>query len=105
MRYICIDDGAVQELISGREYQSIDFQEGAHLVNALTGNVQFLIKQKRIVRFQDKEGVFLTTTGSWKSKKYVVIDCDQSALFSQLRLDESLTSFQKTLAILHKILD
>ena len=97
MRYICIDDGAVHELISGREYQSLDFQEGSRLVNALSGTVKFLIKQKRIVHYQDKEGVFLTTSGSWKSKQFVVIDCEQSALFSQLRPHESLTSFQKLL--------
>ena len=97
MRYICIDDGAVNELISGREYQSMDFQEGARLINALSGNVRFLMKQKKIVLFQDKEGAFLTTRGFWKSKKFVVIDCKQSELFSQLSLDQSLTSFQKLL--------
>ena len=97
MRYICIDNGAVHELISGREYQSIDFQEGARLVDALSGNIQFFTKQGKIVLFQDKEGAFLTTPGAWRSKNYVVIDCEQSALFGQLRLSDSLTSFQKLL--------
>ena len=97
MRYICIDDSAVNELVSGRQYQSIDFQEGATLVNALSGNIQFFTKQGNIALFQDQEGVFLTTPGPWRTKKYVVIDCEQSALFNQLRLDESLTSFQKLL--------
>ena len=58
MRYICIDDDAVTELISGREYQSIDFSEGAKLIDALSGDMQFLFKQGNIVHFQDKDGAF-----------------------------------------------
>ena len=82
MRYICIDDGAVHELISGREYQSIDFQEGAKLIEALSGNIQFFTQQGKIVLFQDREGAFLTTSGAWKTKNYVVIDCEQSKLLA-----------------------
>ncbi|MDE0040559.1 MAG: UvrD-helicase domain-containing protein [Candidatus Poribacteria bacterium] len=102
MRYICIDDGAVTELISGRQYQSIDFKEGKKLIEALSGDVQFLIREGKIVQFQDQEGVFLTTPGSWKTKKYVVIDCEQSSLFEQLSDDKSLTSFQKLLRFCKK---
>lgn len=97
MRYICIDDGAVRELTSGRQYQSIDFLEGERLVNALSGNIQFFQKQGDIVLYQDQEGPFLTTSGAWRTKNFVVIDCEQSALFNQLRPDESLMSFQKLL--------
>ncbi|MFO1174103.1 MAG: UvrD-helicase domain-containing protein [Paracoccaceae bacterium] len=97
MKYICIDDGAVAELISGREYQSIDFEQGDKLIQALKGKVQFLARLGKITLFQDSEGVFLTTSGPWKNKKYLVIDCEQSALFTQLRASETLTSFQKLL--------
>jgi superfamily I DNA/RNA helicase len=95
MKYICIDNGALTEFISGREYQSIDFEEGDRLIQALTRNVQLVAKMKNIVYIQDKEGVFFATPGSWKKKKYLVIDCEQSALFTQLRTGESLQSFQK----------
>ncbi|MBW4975463.1 UvrD-helicase domain-containing protein [Roseovarius mucosus] len=95
MKYVCIDDGALAELISGRQYQSIDFEEGDRLFQALQGNFKFVAKMKNIVFFQDKEGVFFTTPGSWKRKKYLVIDCDQSSLFTELRSGESLQSFQK----------
>lgn len=95
MKYICIDDGALAEFISGRSYQSIDFEEGDKLIQALSGNIQFLLKLKNVVFLQDKEGVFITTRGAWKKKKYLVIDCEKSALFTQLRSAESLQSFQK----------
>lgn len=97
MKYICIDDGALAELISGREYQSIDFEQGDRLIKSLSGRIRFLTKMGKITLFHDKEGAFLTTPGGWKSKKYLVIDCEQSALFTELRSSESLQSFQKLL--------
>ena len=97
MKYVCIDDGAVAELTSGREYQSIDFEEGEKLINALSGKVKFLTNYGKVVLYQDNDGTFLTTGGAWKKKKYLVIDCEQSSLFTQLRSNESLTSFQKLL--------
>ena len=102
MKYVCIDDGAVSELISGREYQSIDFEAGDKLISGLSGKVELIAKLKDIVLLQDLDGAFLTTKGSWKQKKYVVIDCETSSLFTQLREGESLTSFQKLLRFCSK---
>ncbi|KKL54361.1 hypothetical protein LCGC14_2266170, partial [marine sediment metagenome] len=73
MKYICIDDGALAEIISGREYQSIDFEEGDRLINSLSGKVAFVAKMGKITLFHDKEGAFLTTVGSWRTKKFLVI--------------------------------
>ncbi|AKO96849.1 Superfamily I DNA and RNA helicase [Marinovum algicola DG 898] len=103
MKYICIDDGAVAELISGREYQSVDFDDGEKLIRSLSGLGAFLIGDRVITHFQDSDGVFLTTSGSWKNKKYLVIDCDQSKLFNQLPKSDSLTSFQKMLRFCSKM--
>lgn len=97
MKYVCIDDGAVAEIISGREYQSIDFEEGNKLIQALAGRLQFMAKMGKVILFQDKEGAFLTTPGPWKKKRFLVIDCEQSSLFTQLRTNESLITFQKLL--------
>ena len=102
MKYVCIDDGAVSELISGREYQSIDFAEGAKLIEALSGKVQFVARLGKVALFQDSEGAFLTTGVRWKSKNYLIIDCEQSALFTQLGDSDSLTSFQKLLRFCSK---
>lgn len=102
MKYVCLDDGAVAEIISGREYQSVDFEQGDRLMQALSGKIKFVAKLGKIILTQDKEGVFLTTTGPWKKNKYLVIDCEQSSLFTQLRSEESLTSFQKLLRFCSK---
>jgi hypothetical protein len=95
MKYVCIDDGALAEFISGRKYQSVDFEEGDRLLQALTGNIKLVAKMKNIVFIQDKEGAFFTTPGPWKRKRFLVIDCEQSSLFTELRSGESLQSFQK----------
>ncbi|MEM5478173.1 UvrD-helicase domain-containing protein [Pacificibacter sp. AS14] len=97
MKYVCIDDGAVAEMISGRVFQSIDFQEGAELLAALSTNVEMLAKIGNMICSQTKDTLFLSTVGSWKSKKFLIIDCEQSALFSTLKRAETLTSFQKLL--------
>jgi hypothetical protein len=103
MKYVCIDDGAVAELISGRNFQSVDFDEGAELISSLAGLGAFMVKSGRITHFQDADGVFLTTAGPWKRKKYLVIDCEQSQIFSQLPKSESLVSFQKLLRFCAKL--
>lgn len=97
MKYVCIDDGAVAEMISGRVFQSINFAEGAQLLQALSGNIQIIMQIGKIICTQDKEALFLSTPGTWKKKKYLVVDCETSLLFSTLRKDETLVSFQKLL--------
>lgn len=44
MKYVCIDDGAVAEMISGRVFQSVNFAEGAQLLQALSGEIQIIMK-------------------------------------------------------------
>lgn len=103
MKYVCIDDGAVAELISGREFQSIDFEEGDELINSLAQLGAFMVRSGRITHFQDSDGVFLTTAGAWKKKNFLIIDCEQSEIFTQLPKNESLISFQKLLRFCAKI--
>lgn len=98
MKYICLDNGAVEELVSGRRYQSVDYEDGAGLVEGLSGRTRFVATLGAITFIYDQEGLFLTTSGSWKTKKYLVIDCERSSLFtSNLQSAETLTSFQKLL--------
>lgn len=96
MKYICIDDGAVAELISGRELQSIDFKEGAAFVKALTGNIQAHKVSDRMVMTANPDGLFLSTAGAWKNKKHLVIDCETSGVFSSLSESDALTTLQKS---------
>lgn len=98
MKYVCIDDGAVNELVSGRGYQSIDFEEGMRLVEGLSGRLKLIIKMDRVIVHQDKEGAFFVTDGPWRSKKFLVIDCEKSGLFTHdIKSSDTLTSFQKLL--------
>jgi hypothetical protein len=103
MKYICIDNGSVEELVSGRDYQSVDFERADQLIQGLKGKVSLVRRIGKIIVYQDEEGVFLTTLGLWKDKKYLVIDCEKSSLFTQLKSADSLTAFQKLLRFCVKL--
>lgn len=95
MKFICIDDGAIQELISGRELQSIDFEDGRRLIERMRGRTQVFKGSGRFIINLDKDGMYLSTSGSWKSKKYLVVDCEASNIFGSAGDSEALTSLQK----------
>lgn len=95
MKYICIDDGALIELTASRSYQSVEFENGNSLIQALSGKDKFHLDSKNFSAYEHNEGVFIATPGSWKKKKFLVIDCDTSRIFGQLKAAESLQSFQK----------
>ena len=97
MNYVCIDDGAVEEIISGRSYQTVDFEEGARLIEVLSGRSQLALKFSNVVVTQEEKTIFLSTTGSWKSKKYLVIDCESCELFESHPPSHSLVYLQKLL--------
>ena len=97
MKYVCIDDGAVEELISGRNYQTVEFEEGARLIEVLSGRRQLALKFSNVVVTQEEKTIFLSTAGSWKSKKYLVIDCERCELFESHPASHSLVYLQKLL--------
>jgi superfamily I DNA/RNA helicase len=96
MKYICIDDGAIAEIISGRQMQSVDFSEGAAFVDILSGNRQVFKAIGNVVMTATSDGLFLSTSGKWKDKRYLVIDCEESKLFNSLSPSETLTVLQKS---------
>lgn len=97
MKLVCIDDGAVAELISGRAFQSLDFTVANDLLSAMRDGVTLIAQLGKIVVTQDKDALFLSTIGPWKAKKYLVIDCETSRLFTSLDKKQTLNSLQKLL--------
>lgn len=103
MKHICFDDGAIAELLSGREMQSVDFDEGAQLVRVLKGSTELFKGVGKAVVTVDSKGMFFLTPGTWKQKKYLVIDCETASLFQDLRDSETLTALQKTFRFCAKL--
>lgn len=95
MKFICIDDGAVRELISGRELQSIDFDDGRRLIERLQGRTQLFKGTGQFIVHLDKDGMYLSTPGPWKMKKYLIIDCEASNVLGFAADSETLTTLQK----------
>lgn len=96
MKYICIDHDAIDELISGRQLQSVDFEQGARFVEMLSGDREVFTVTGNIILTAKSNGLFLSMPGAWKKKRYLVIDCEQSGLFREIEKSETLTALQKT---------
>ncbi|MCA1297722.1 UvrD-helicase domain-containing protein [Stappia indica] len=96
MKYICIDNGAINELISGRQMQSVDFREGAAFVELLSGGQEGFRAVGDIVMTTRSDGLFLSTSGGWTRKKFLIIDCESSEIFEKLDPSSVLTVLQKS---------
>lgn len=103
MKFICLDDGAVAEMVSGREFQSVDFDVGQKLIQTMREGTELIRRTGKVVLSLSKDGMFFATAGSWKSKRYLVIDCEASGLFGSINESDGLTSFQKLLRFCAKI--
>jgi hypothetical protein len=76
--------------------QSVDFEEGADFVKRLKGNSVAWKAFGDIIVTARSEGLFLSSVGSWKEKRYLVIDCEESGIFTRLSNTETLTVLQKS---------
>lgn len=99
MKYICFDDGAIRELVSGRELQSVDFEDGLRFIDLLRSGkeLEFFKKMGDAVVTVDKDGMYFQTPGHLSDKKFLIIDCEKSGLFSNSNENkrENLISVQK----------
>jgi hypothetical protein len=96
MKYLCLDDYAINRLISGRQMQSVDFAEGAAFVEQMKGSTGAWRAYDDVIMTARPDGLFLSSGGSWKDKKYLVIDCEESGIFTSLSKADTLTVLQKS---------
>lgn len=103
MKYIAISCRAVDELISDRLLQSIDFENGQTLAFFLQGQIQQVNISIRI-RIVPALDAFFMLTHNDDSKKYLVIDTERSDVFAlKYKPHEALLHFQKTLRFCAKM--
>lgn len=103
MKYVVIDESAVDELVANRFLQSVEFEPGHTLLSLMLGEV----KQVRIaasiqVNHLD-DGVFLTGPILKLDSKFLVIDEEQAGLFRDQKPSDALFSFQKLLRFAKKL--
>lgn len=102
MKYIFLDDTAVEELINERLYQSIEFQEGRDLVAFIRGQLPTLpISASTTALKKDNGGYILSPSSS--GQDFVVFDLEEATSMFQLDNAGLLLAVQKTLRFCKKL--
>lgn len=95
MRFLLVEMHAVDELISGRYFQSVEFEQGKSLALLLAGSVKTAIISPSIKILSTTEGLyFLSTQGG--SGNVIVFDLEAAPLFGH-NPEEDLLVFQRVL--------
>lgn len=103
MKYIVIDNGAIDEIVSSRTLQSTEFEQGKSFATLLTGQVRQAIISPNLLVTTEGDGLALLSPSISMSSKYVVIDIEQSRIFDTLSEVETLFATQKLLRFVKKI--
>ena len=104
MRYVLIEESAVDEIVSDRAFQSTEYGPGQGLIEYLRGDRNELALPPQISAVVRKDGVGLFGPSASINSHFLVIDTPQSDLFSSvLPSSECLLAFQKTLRFAKKM--
>lgn len=103
MKYVVIEEGALDELVSSRFFQTYEYEPAQTLLALLTGRIKNarLPPNVRIIELADGIGVASPTIT--KDSHFLVIDVEQSRYFSSLSDSESIFVLQKTMRFARKI--
>jgi hypothetical protein len=103
MKYVVIDDTAVDEIVANRFLQSTEFEQGRTLLAVLRGEVRGakISGSIRITHLGD--GTFITGQTVSQNARYLVVDEEQSGLLSLQTSADTLFSLQKLLRFAKKL--
>lgn len=102
MKYIYLNNFAVEELINERVYQSIEFQEGRELIAFIRGQLPSLPISTSTIALKRSDAGYIINPNS-SDQDYMVFDLEEAA--SMLKLDDAglLLAVQKTLRFCKKL--
>lgn len=103
MKYVLLDAAAIDELINERLYQSIEFEEGRHLVAFFRGELQSLPISASTIAIKTDDGGYIVTP-QYSGDDYVVFDLEEAVSLIKLESSGSLLAIQKTLRFCKKML-
>ena len=103
MKHYTVELSAIDEIIAERSLQSIEFAHGASLASFLRGESDDPKLPQSLMTVASDDGLIIITRRKSEKSKYLVIDLEQSKMFSDLGAQESLFVFQKTLRFAKKI--
>lgn len=102
MKYLLIDSPSIDEVINSRQFQSIEFAEGRHLIEFLRGTIPRLKIGNGIGAIRmDGGGFIMSSTASTES--ILVFDVEEMPGLSALDDSGLLLAIQKTLRFVKKL--
>lgn len=102
MRFALFDKSAVDEVINGRLYQSVEFEQARTLIEFLRGSVASFRVTSNCLAFKQNDGAFVICPGK-NSPDYLVFDLDETANLFSLDDGKLLLAVQKTLRFCKKL--
>lgn len=103
MKYIVFEEGAVDELVSNRFFQTIEFDLARALYELISGGVSSAVLSPEISLVKLDGGIAFASKSASKEKHYLVIDLEQSRLLEEVDAAETVFVLQKTLRFAKKL--
>lgn len=103
MKYVVFEEGAVDELVSNRLFQTIEFDPARALFELVSGGVASAVlpPELRLVKLDD--GIAFASSKASKESHFLVVDLEQSSFLAELSDAETVFVLQKTLRFAKKL--
>lgn len=103
MRYLAIEMAAIDELVSDRFLQSVEFEAGKSLAGVVTGQVPTANLSAKLSVNRIDDGTFVTLSSVDLESRYLIVDVEQSGIFSGISDADALFLLQKLMRFAKKI--
>lgn len=103
MKYILFEEGAVDELVSNRFFQTIDFDLGRALYELVSTGKTLIDLPANLTIIKLGDGIALASKSATKESHFLVFDLEQSNFLSAISATETVFVLQKALRLSKKL--
>ncbi|RVJ77339.1 UvrD-helicase domain-containing protein [Sinorhizobium medicae] len=103
MKFIAIELGAIDELISNRFLQSVEFEQGKAFSAILTAQIKRAVLSPKLEVTKADDGVFITVSSISLESRFLILDLEQSRMFQGVSDADTLFITQKLMRFAKKI--
>ncbi|MES2880110.1 MAG: UvrD-helicase domain-containing protein [Pseudomonadota bacterium] len=104
MKYLVIDKSSLEEVINGRQYQSVEFDEGKILLAFIKGSVKkFPVAEKSVAVSDDAGGFIISIASNQLDEDFFVFDFEEMQGLFRLSDTDLMTTVQKSLRFVKKL--
>ena len=103
MKFVVFEEGAIDELVSSRSFQSIEFDLACNLFNVISGNVSSEILHPEIFVLRLNGGIAIAKKSASNESHFLVIDLEHSQFFEFVNEAGAIFVLQKTMRLAKKL--